>query len=92
MVAFAALCTASATYGMGVHAEFLSVHESSRAMLLLLSGQSVVAIAMGVSKFAVGVFLLRIVVNKWYVSYLSPHAGPPNHEQQAQGVSLVLEH
>ena len=85
MVAFAALCTASATYGMGVHAEFLSVHESSRAMLLLLSGQSVVAIAMGVSKFAVGVFLLRIVVNKWYVSYLSPHAGPPNHEQQAQG-------
>ena len=61
-------------------------------MLLLLSGQSVVAIAMGVSKFAVGVFLLRIVVNKWCVSHLSPHPGPPNHEQQAQGVSLVLEH
>ncbi|BCS25357.1 uncharacterized protein APUU_50068S [Aspergillus puulaauensis] len=70
MVAFAGLCTGSAAYGMGVHAEFLSQHETSRAMLLLLSGQSVVAIAMGISKFAVGVFLLRIVVSKWHKAFL----------------------
>lgn len=66
MVAFASLCTASATYGMGVHAGKLSVDESTHGMLLLLVGQSVIAIAMGLSKCAVSAFLMRIVIYKWY--------------------------
>ncbi|KAL4920481.1 hypothetical protein BDW62DRAFT_198795 [Aspergillus aurantiobrunneus] len=67
MLAFSGLCTASAMHGMGVHASNLTTDEQSKGMLLLLSGQSVIAIAMGVSKCAVGVFLMRIVVNKWYL-------------------------
>ncbi|KAL3474274.1 hypothetical protein BJX99DRAFT_271806 [Aspergillus californicus] len=70
MVAFAALCTASATYGMGVHATELSADDTSHGMLLLLTGQSVVAVAMGVSKCAVATFLMRIVVNKWHKAFL----------------------
>ncbi|KAL4953577.1 hypothetical protein BDW69DRAFT_184368 [Aspergillus filifer] len=70
MVAFAGLCTASATYGMGVHASDLTDEEISRGMLLLLSGQSVIAIAMGISKCAVAAFLMRIVVNKWHKAFL----------------------
>ncbi|KAL4928050.1 uncharacterized protein BDV17DRAFT_298785 [Aspergillus undulatus] len=70
MVAFAGLCTASAMYGMGVHATELTVEEQSHGMLLLLSGQSVVSIAMGVSKCAVSAFLMRIVVNKWHKAFL----------------------
>ena len=50
MAAFAGLCTASATYGMGVHAADLTFHQSTNGMLLLLAGQSVIEIAMGVSK------------------------------------------
>lgn len=65
MAAFAGLCTASATYGMGVHASDLTFHQNTHGMLLLLAGQSVIAIAMGVSKCAVSAFLMRIVVNKW---------------------------
>ncbi|KAL4874554.1 hypothetical protein BJY04DRAFT_225864 [Aspergillus karnatakaensis] len=70
MAAFAGLCTASATYGMGVHASELSTEEQSRGMLLLLTGQSVIAISMGFSKWAVGAFLMRIVVSKWHKAFL----------------------
>ncbi|KAL4907811.1 hypothetical protein BDW74DRAFT_189220 [Aspergillus multicolor] len=70
MVAFCALCTASATYGMGVHADLLSQHQNSHGMLLLLVGQTVISIAMGLSKCAVTAFLMRIVVNKWHKAFL----------------------
>lgn len=66
MVAFAGLCTASAEYGMGVHATDLSTDEQVKGMLLLLAGQSVIAVSMGISKCAVAAFLMRIVVSKWY--------------------------
>lgn len=67
MAAFAGLCTGAAHYGMGVHADHLEVDESTHGMLLLLAGQSVIAIAMGLSKCAVAAFLMRIVVKKWFV-------------------------
>lgn len=66
MVAFAALCTASAHHGMGVHAGELGIEDTTLGMLLLLVGQSVIAISMGLSKCAVAAFLMRIVVKKWY--------------------------
>ena len=69
MAAFSALCTASAHYGMGVHADELSENESIHGMLLLLIGQSVISISMGLSKCAVAAFLMRIVVKKWSVPY-----------------------
>lgn len=65
MIAFAGLCTGSALYGMGVHRDLLSTDENAQGMLLLLAGQSVVAIAMGTSKCAVAAFLMRIVVKRW---------------------------
>mgnify|MGYP001635876464 CR=1 FL=1 len=67
MVAFTALCTAAAHYGMGVHSGELSVDQTTHGMLLLLAGQSIIAISMGLSKCAVAAFLMRIVVKKWYV-------------------------
>ncbi|KAL4736681.1 hypothetical protein BDV11DRAFT_211037 [Aspergillus similis] len=70
MVAFAGLCTASATYGMGVHASDLTIHQTTHGMLLLLAGQSVIALAMGISKCAVSAFLMRIVINKWHKMFL----------------------
>ncbi|CAI7599697.1 unnamed protein product [Penicillium glandicola] len=70
MVVFSALCTAAAQYGMGVHAGVLSVEETTHGMLLLLIGQSVISIAMGLSKTAVVAFLMRIVVKKWHKAFL----------------------
>ncbi|KAJ5106125.1 hypothetical protein N7456_002800 [Penicillium angulare] len=70
MVAFAGLCTASAEYGMGVHATDLSTDEQVKGMLLLLAGQSVIAVSMGISKCAVAAFLMRIVVSKWHKAFL----------------------
>ncbi|KAJ5614974.1 hypothetical protein N7537_000088 [Penicillium hordei] len=70
MVAFAALCTASAHHGMGVHAGELGIEDTTQGMLLLLVGQSVIAISMGLSKCAVAVFLMRIVVKKWHKLFL----------------------
>ena len=68
MIVFAGLCTGSAFHGMGVHADLLNTEETVHGMLLLLIGQSVISIAMGLSKCAVAAFLMRIVVKKWYVA------------------------
>ncbi|PLB42583.1 uncharacterized protein BDW47DRAFT_121684 [Aspergillus candidus] len=70
MVAFAALCTAAAMTGMGTHYDKLSPDEFSRGMLFLLAGQSVVSLAMGLSKCAVAAFLMRILVKTWHKAFL----------------------
>ncbi|KAJ5493721.1 hypothetical protein N7463_009808 [Penicillium fimorum] len=70
MVIFSGLCTAAAHHGMGVHANKLGVEETPQGMLLLLVGQSVIAIAMGLSKCAVAAFLMRIVVKTWHKIFL----------------------
>ncbi|KAJ5782941.1 hypothetical protein N7457_004715 [Penicillium paradoxum] len=70
MAAFAGLCTGAAYYGMGVHADRLTVDESVHGMLLLLTGQSIISIAMGLSKCAVAAFLMRIVIKKWHIYFL----------------------
>ncbi|KAJ5887854.1 hypothetical protein N7495_007895 [Penicillium taxi] len=70
MVIFVSLCTASATYGMGVHAWYLTESQKAHGMLLLLCGQSVISMAMGLSKSAVSLFLLRIVIQRWQRIFL----------------------
>ncbi|KAJ5382274.1 hypothetical protein N7517_000185 [Penicillium concentricum] len=70
MVAFSGLCTASAHHGMGVHASEIAVEETPQGMLLLLIGQSVISISMGLSKCAVAAFLMRIVVKRWHKIFL----------------------
>lgn len=83
MVAFAALCTAAALSGMGTHFDKLTQDEFSHGMLLLLAGQSVVSIAMGLSKCAVAAFLMRILVKTWYARHPQQIATPEFHETQA---------
>ncbi|APA08912.1 hypothetical protein sscle_04g036820 [Sclerotinia sclerotiorum 1980 UF-70] len=61
MTAFAACTSRSVSYGMGTHAAELDFDDNSRGILWLLIGQFIIAIAMGISKCAVAVFLLRIV-------------------------------
>ena len=56
---------------MGVHAGELGIEDTTQGMLLLLIGQSVIAISMGLSKCAVAAFLMRIVVKKWYAPHLT---------------------
>jgi len=50
---------------MGVHIEELSANEVVIGVKLLIIGQFFVAITMGLSKCAVAVFLLRIIVQTW---------------------------
>lgn len=65
MTAFAACISRSVAYGMGTHASQLNLDDDSHGILWLLIGQFIIAIAMGISKCAVAVFLLRIVNKAW---------------------------
>lgn len=68
MFAFAIICTIAAQHGFGIHLDDIQPpSEFSVAMKTFLVGQSVVSLAMGTSKCAVAVFLLRIVNKMWYV-------------------------
>ncbi|KAL3421407.1 hypothetical protein PVAG01_07852 [Phlyctema vagabunda] len=66
LLAFTGMITASVNYGMGVHATDLSIGEIVTGIKLLLVGQFLVAISMGLSKCAVAVFLIRIVAKLWH--------------------------
>ncbi|KAF7959487.1 hypothetical protein EAE96_001103 [Botrytis aclada] len=66
MTTFAACITRSVSYGMGTHASALTVADNSHGILWLLIGQFIIAVAMGISKCAVAVFLLRIVNQTWH--------------------------
>ncbi|KAM5343710.1 hypothetical protein ACJ41O_012247 [Fusarium nematophilum] len=70
MTAFAALTTVSAAHGMGQHVEDLETPQFSNAMLYLLCAQSTVAMAIGMGKVVVAVFLLRIVTASWHRWFL----------------------
>jgi len=65
MCAFSGLISASVHYGMGIHVQFLDIEQITRGILMLLIGQCCIAIAMGLSKCAVAVFLTRIVTTTW---------------------------
>lgn len=65
MAVFGILTTISATHGMGQHFEDLELYQFSDAMLYLLCAQFVVALAIGMAKVVVAVFLLRIVTANW---------------------------
>ncbi|ESZ91940.1 hypothetical protein SBOR_7685 [Sclerotinia borealis F-4128] len=66
MMAFAACTSRSVSYGMGTHASQLTIDNNSNGILWLLIGQFLIAVAMGVSKCAVAVFLIRIVIKTWH--------------------------
>ena len=65
MCAFACLISASVHYGMGTHVDQLDIEQITHGILMLLIGQSCIALAMGLSKCAVAIFLMRIVNKTW---------------------------
>jgi hypothetical protein len=63
------MTTVSAVAGLGQHAKDLTLEEFGNALLLELIGQVFGIIAIGMGKVAVSLFLIRIVVEKWCVSW-----------------------
>ncbi|KAI0007130.1 hypothetical protein F4779DRAFT_643457 [Xylariaceae sp. FL0662B] len=59
---FVALFTASSVHGFGQHVHDITAHDVRMATKIELVGQFVVSLAMGLSKAAVAMFLMRIVV------------------------------
>ncbi|TVY88101.1 hypothetical protein LAWI1_G005889 [Lachnellula willkommii] len=66
MLAFACLISAAVHYGMGTHVDQLDINQVTHGVLMILIGQSAVALAMGLSKTAVAIFLMRIVTKTWH--------------------------
>ncbi|KAL1626314.1 hypothetical protein SLS56_006982 [Neofusicoccum ribis] len=67
MITFSIICTVAAQHGFGIHmSDIKPLSEFSIAMKTFLIGQSVIAVAMGTSKCAVAVFLVRIVNKMWH--------------------------
>jgi len=69
MLALAITSSISAPAGMGQHAGDLTTEEFSNALFLDMIAEVESVLAIGVAKVAVSLFLMRIVVNKWYVSF-----------------------
>ncbi|KAI1080756.1 hypothetical protein F5B20DRAFT_589130 [Whalleya microplaca] len=67
---FAALFTASSAYGFGQHVTDISAEDVQMATKIEVTGQFVVSLAMGFSKTAVAMFLMRIVVSAWHKAVL----------------------
>ncbi|KAI0847250.1 hypothetical protein F5Y00DRAFT_242092 [Daldinia vernicosa] len=65
-LAFVCAITVSCGYGFGQHNKDLSKPDVRMATLTELIAQCIVSLAMGLSKSAVGLFLMRIVVQKWH--------------------------
>lgn len=65
MCAFTCLISAAVHYGMGTHVGLLDVEQITHGVLMILIGQSCIALAMGLSKCAVAIFLMRIVTKTW---------------------------
>lgn len=68
MVGFAVMSSIAVAAGMGQHARDLTPEIFANAMFLVMIAQVFAALAIGVAKVAVSLFLMRVVVNKWYVS------------------------
>jgi Fungal rhodopsin domain len=68
MVGYSAMCSVSAVVGLGQHASDLTTEMFSKALFLELVAQVPGCLAIGMAKVAVSLFLMRIVVEKWYVS------------------------
>ncbi|KAF4345178.1 sterol regulatory element-binding ECM22 [Fusarium beomiforme] len=67
---FTVFTTVAAVHGMGQHYEDLTVPQFAHAMLYILIGQVFVALATGMGKVAVAMFLLRIVMKPWHRWFL----------------------
>ncbi|KAI0095972.1 hypothetical protein F4814DRAFT_457562 [Daldinia grandis] len=65
-VAFVCVITASCHYGFGQHNTDLSKPDVRMATKTELVAQCIISCAMGLSKAAVGMFLMRIVVQTWH--------------------------
>lgn len=52
-------------HGMGQRHDDLATSEFAKAMLYILTGQVFVALATGMGKVSVAMFLLRIVMKPW---------------------------
>ncbi|KAI0128641.1 hypothetical protein BJ170DRAFT_693472 [Xylariales sp. AK1849] len=65
MLAFTIAFTISSIYGFGQHVSDLGKEDIKNATLVELCGQFMVAIAMGLSKTGVALFLMRIINTKW---------------------------
>jgi hypothetical protein len=68
MVGFAIMSSISSAAGMGQHASDLTPEMFSNALFLDMIAEIFASLAIGVAKVAVSLLLMRIVVNKWYVS------------------------
>ncbi|KAF4541029.1 hypothetical protein BFW01_g3299 [Lasiodiplodia theobromae] len=67
MFAFSIICTIATQHGLGIHmADIQPITEFSIGMKAFLIGQSTIATAMGTSKAAVAVFLIRILNKTWH--------------------------
>jgi len=73
MVGLAVTSSISAAAGMGQHASDLTPEKFSNALFLDLIVEVIASFAIGVSKVAVSLLLMRIVANKWYVSLANNH-------------------
>ncbi|VTT76265.1 unnamed protein product [Fusarium fujikuroi] len=67
---FTVFTTVAAVHGMGQHYEDLEVPQFAHAMLYILIGQVFVALATGMGKVSVAMFLLRIVMKPWHRWFL----------------------
>ncbi|KAI1452433.1 hypothetical protein F4805DRAFT_472420 [Annulohypoxylon moriforme] len=67
---FVALMIVSSIYGFGQHTNDISLEDIRMATKIELVGQFVVSLAMGLSKTAVAMFLMRIIVAVWHKTVL----------------------
>ncbi|KAI8958239.1 hypothetical protein F5Y11DRAFT_336747 [Daldinia sp. FL1419] len=69
-ITFVCVITVSCAYGFGQHNTDLSKPDQRMATKTELIAQFVISCAMGLSKAAVGMFLMRIVVKTWHKAVL----------------------
>jgi hypothetical protein len=64
-VVFSSFVTVACHYGMGQHASELDDDQISHTVMYIVCAQFFVALAIGLGKVTVAVFLLRIIIERW---------------------------
>ncbi|RBR26004.1 uncharacterized protein FIESC28_01277 [Fusarium coffeatum] len=67
---FTVFTTIACMHGMGQRHDDLATSEFAKAMLYILTGQVFIALATGMGKVSVAMFLLRIVMKPWHRWFL----------------------
>lgn len=62
---YTSFVTAAGIYGFGQSITDLSVDEGINAVLMEMIGQTFAVLGMAIAKISVGIFLLRIVTQRW---------------------------